>query len=217
MARSKEFRKADYFATPNCFGKDCVDKKGKWKAHFGNDNPLTLELGCGRADLSLAFAARYPERNFLGIDLKPARLWKPAKRMQEEGVKNIAFIYMHLMEIGGFFAENEADEIWITFPDPFPKLRHAKHRMINPPFLALYRNILKKGGKIHFKTDNLDLFHYALEIFVREKNITLLEISFDLHNDAINNEEIGTKTEYERKFMAEGIPIKYVCFSFNDK
>lgn len=217
MSRSKEFRKADYFVTPNCFGKDATYQKGKWKQHFGSENPITLELGCGRADLSLGLAAMFPERNFIGIDLKPARLWKPAKRMMEEGVKNIAFVYMHLMEIGGFFEENEADEIWITFPDPFPKLRHAKHRMINSPFLHLYRNILKKGGKIHFKTDNLDLFHYALEIFVREKNITLLEISFDLHRDSINNAEIGMKTEYERKFMEEGIPIKYVCFTFNDK
>lgn len=217
MSRSKEFRKADYFATPNCFGKEAVVKKGTWKEHFGNENPIYLELGCGRADLSLAFAERFPDRNFIGIDLKPVRLWKPAKRMQEKGVHNISFIYMHLMEIAGFFEENEVDELWITFPDPFPKLRHAKHRMINPPFLNLYRQILKKGGKVHFKTDNLDLFLYALEIFVREKNITFQEISFNLHHDPIRNEETSTKTEYERKFLAEGIPIKYICFTFNDK
>lgn len=216
MARRKEFKKAEYTVLPNCFGREAKDKKGEWARAFGNTNPIILELGCGTADLSYALAQKYPKINYVGIDIKPVRLWKPAKKALAEETSNMLFLYIHLLAINDYFAEDEVEEIWITFPDPFLKKRYAKHRMINPPFLQQYRKILKKGGKIHFKTDNLVLFQYALEVFVREGNIRFHALSFDLHEDTLLSEEVKTETEYERKYRAEGIPINYVCFSFMD-
>ncbi len=217
MARRKQLKKAEFLVFDNCFGVESKHLKGIWRErHFGNQNPLILELGCGTAALSFGLAALYPDKNYVGIDLKPARLWQPAGKALEDGQKNIAFLAAHLLQTDEYFAEGEADELWITFPDPFPKNKQAKHRMINPPFLKIYRKILKKGGKVHFKTDNLDLFHYALEVFVSEKNIRFHALTFDLHHSQVLNEENRIKTTYEERFLSEGTPTKYVCFEFID-
>lgn len=217
VARRKQQKKAEFLVFPNCFGEEAKAMKGKWREiFFGNPGNLILELGCGTAALSFGLAAMFPERNYIGVDLKPARLWKPAGIAIENAKKNIGFLAAHLLNIDDFFEEGEADELWITFPDPFPKNKQAKHRMINPPFLKNYKKILKKGGKVHFKTDNLDLFHYALEVFVAEKNIRFHALSFDLHHSTALNEENKIKTAYEDRFLREGTPTKYVCFEFLD-
>lgn len=214
MARRKELKKSEFKELHNCIGNDAADRKGRWHLVFPTPQPLVLEIGCGTAELSYTLAQQNPDRNYVGIDLKPVRLWKPAKRALEESQQNILFLHIHLLHLCDFFAEGEVSEIWITFPDPFPKNKQAKHRMINPNFLALYRNILQKGGKMHFKTDNLDLFHYALEVFVREGNIKFHHLSFDLHQDAGISDTAKIQTEYEKKFRAEGLKINYVCFEF---
>lgn len=214
--RRKQPKIAEYFQLPKCFYWES-QTKGKWKEIFQNDLPITFELGCGTAELSFGLAKQFSDRNFVGVDLKPARLWQPAKKMQLENISNMAFWCGNLLQITNFVDENEADELWITFPDPFPKRKQSKHRMINPPFLKLYRQILKPKGKVHFKTDNLDLFLYALEVFVAEGNIRFHTLSFDLHSIELAETEVGTKTAYEKKFMAQGIKINYVCFSFTDK
>ncbi|MBX7241478.1 MAG: tRNA (guanosine(46)-N7)-methyltransferase TrmB [Bacteroidia bacterium] len=217
MARRKQLKKAEFLIFDNCFGAESQNLKGIWREkHFQNQNPLILELGCGTAALSFGLATLFPDKNYIGIDLKPARLWKPAGKALEDGQKNIAFLGIHLLKIDEYFAEGEADELWITFPDPFPKNKQAKHRMINPPFLKLYRKILKKGGKVHFKTDNPDLFQYALEVFVSEKNIRFHALTFDLHHSPVLNEENRIKTAYEERFLSEGIATKYVCFEFTE-
>ncbi|MFN0204396.1 MAG: tRNA (guanosine(46)-N7)-methyltransferase TrmB [Bacteroidia bacterium] len=213
MARRKQHKKDEYFELPNCFAKG-ADMVGKWNTFFQNDNPITLELGCGTAALSRGMAERFPDRNFIGIDLKPDRLWKAAKECLAENRSNIGFLHLHLLELAGHFGEGEVSEIWITFPDPFPKAKQAKHRMINPSFLKLYHQILKKDGVIRFKTDNRELFLYALEIFVAEKNIRFHELHFDLHNANITQPEILIQTDYEKKFIEMGLPINYVCLGF---
>jgi tRNA (guanine-N7-)-methyltransferase len=215
MARKKELRKAEFKTFSNCFDQE-DDTRGKWNAHFKNDHPITFELGCGKAAFIYEMAKRYPERNFVGVDLKPARLWKPAGDALREKIHNLAFLCIHLLSVDKYIAKDEADEIWITFPDPFPKNRQAKHRMINPPFLKMYHHLLKPESSLHFKTDNQDLFQYSLEVFVKEQNIHFQKLSFDLHQDPTIGDDTKIITDYERKFMEMGKKINYVQFTFKD-
>ncbi|WNJ20405.1 tRNA (guanosine(46)-N7)-methyltransferase TrmB [Pontibacter sp. G13] len=210
--RKKLFKKAAYQETDRCFVQD-HKMAGKWSEVFGNDHPITMELGCGKADFSYGLAEKYPERNFVGVDLKMDRMWYPARRAEEAGIRNLAFVCTHLLQLGDQADQHEIDEIWITFPDPFPKKRQAKHRMVNENFLRVYHQALKSGGRLHFKSDNRELFLFGLEVFVKA-GLNFHTLTFDLHA----NEEIGpdpkVKTAYERKFMEMGIPINYVVLSF---
>ncbi len=215
MARKKEKRKAAYHELPNCFDKTS-EMKGKWKEHFGNENPIKLELGCGKAEFSLALAEKYAKYNYIGIDLKTDRMWYPAQAAIDKGLSNLAFLWIHLLEIDQYFEKNEVDEIWITFPDPFPKTKQVKHRMINPPFLDNYKEILKPGGRVKFKTDNRDLFHYSLETFVDRGEIEFHELSFDLHQADQLSLDCKIKTTYEKEFLEMGLPINFLSFSFRE-
>lgn len=213
MARRKQFKKAQYESYSNCYHYESPTKD-QWHSIFGNENPITAELGCGHGSFALELARRYPERNFLGVDLKPTRMYRSAKQALEEKITNLAFLHQDLKLIGDSIGENEIDEIWITFPDPFPKNRQAKHRMINPSFLSQYRRILKEGGRFHYKTDNLALFQYSLEVFVREEGLRLKELSFDLHGAEHLPADFKVLTEYEKKFLEMEISINYVELIF---
>ena len=215
MARRKTLKKAQYLEFSNCFTKD-HPHKGKWRNYFGNDYPLIVELGCGKAELSLALAQKYPQKNYLGIDLKMDRMWWASKEATQRDLPNLSFLCINLLEIGEHFDVGEVDEIWITFPDPFPKKRQAKHRMITPAFLKNYQKILKPGGKILYKTDNLPLFQYSLEVFVRQGNLQLHELSFDLHSEEEFPEDWKFETTYEKEFRAMGDPIHFVSMSFRE-
>ncbi len=215
MARRKLTKKAAYQDFPNCFDK-ASSLPGKWNSFFGNANPLYLELGCGHGAFSLEMARRYPERNCLGIDLKMDRMWRSAGAAQAEGLKNLAFLYLHLLELPEHVAPAEASEIWITFPDPFPKKRQAKHRMVNAHFLEIYQKVLRPGGKIHFKTDNLELFQFGLEVFVRHGNVRFHHLTFDLHADETVAPDARILTTYERRFLDMGMKINYAAISFGD-
>lgn len=214
MARKKTQRKSEYQGFPNCIDPSTLSEPGI-KSHFPNpDAPLTLELGCGKAEFSYELSERFPERNYLGVDLKADRLWRPAKEALAAGRTNLAFLCTDLRNIAQYVQENEADEIWITFPDPFPKNRQAKHRMINPNFLVLYEKILRPSGHLFFKTDNLPLFQYALEVFVSQGNIKFHELSFDLHGKNEIADTAKVKTTYEKKFLEMGLSINYINTSF---
>lgn len=214
MARKKNIRKTEYDLLPNCFNsKDQL--AGRWREEFQQPEKLILELGCGKAELSMGLARTYPRYSYVGIDLKPDRMWYPAKTALEEKVPNIRFLYIHLLHLDQFFAEEEVDEMWITFPDPFPKKRQAKHRMINPAFLNLYQKILKLNGYIHFKTDNIELFQYTLELFVSQPDIELDLLSFNLHEDNRIPLDAKIKTTYEKAFLKLGEKINYLKFHFN--
>jgi tRNA (guanine-N7-)-methyltransferase len=211
-------RKLQQFAEFKTFDKTFdfpYDLKGKWKQEvFKNDHPLVLELGCGKGEYTVALAKQYPEKNFLGIDIKSNRMWRGALTAKEQGITNAGFIRMIINNVATIFDEHEVDEIWITFPDPFPKDRHMKHRLTSPNFLSLYKTILKPNGIVNFKTDDTPLFEYSLEV-LKELNITPQEVNWDVHHNEDSHPHLREiRTYYENKFSAQGRTIKYLRFIF---
>ena len=186
--------------------------KGRWSRDvFGNDHALILELGCGKGEYSVGLARNYPQKNFLGLDIKGARIWTGAKTAQIEGLTNVAFLRTRVDFINSFFTGNEVDEIWITFPDPQEKRRRLKKRLPGAHFLNMYRSFLKDGGRIHLKTDNLQLYIDTMEL-VRKNDLPLELYSTDVYNEAWNDEVVSIQTYYEQSFLAEGTKINYVRF-----
>jgi tRNA (guanine-N7-)-methyltransferase len=191
--------------------------KGKWKEdYFKNNNPITLELGCGRGEYTVGLARRFPNRNFIGMDIKGARLWKGAKEALQEKLKNVAFVRNRIDFIETYFTQHEVGEIWIPFPDPYPG--KAQKRLIAPPFIKRYREIAPVGSIIHLKTDNHDLYEYALEQ-VSSNKYKLICCSGDVYSDAdrLGKERFslltGIQTYYENMFLSSGLKIHYAEFS----
>lgn len=186
--------------------------KGRWKKElFGNDRPLVLELGCGKGEYAVGLARLYPEKNFMGIDIKGARIWRGAKTANEEGQDNVAFLRTRIDFINSFFGRDEVDEIWITFPDPQEKKRRRKKRLTGEVFLNYYREFLKDGGFVNLKTDNLELYSYTLKL----AKFNGFEIDWhtdDLDQSGCKDETVNIKTYYEARFRAEGIKIKFIRF-----
>ncbi len=193
---------------------DAFALKGRWREDFfGNDHPLVLELGCGKGDYTVALARRYPGKNFIGIDIKGARMWRGAKTALEEGLKNVAFLRMQIELIEHAFGPGEVDEIWITFPDPQLKFKRAKHRLTHPAFLKKYRRILKPGGPVHLKTDSEFLFGYTQGV-LQGLGYPIHYAHHDIyHNPEAPAEATGIQTFYEQKWLAEGKKITYMRFS----
>jgi len=190
-----------------------ADRKGRWaEAHFGNTNPITLELACGRGEYSLDLARRYPDRNFIGVDVKGARIWKGAKIALGENLHNVAFLRTRIEQIALFFAPEEIEEIWITFPDPFLENGKINRRLTAPNFLAEYRKILKPGGLIHLKTDSPELYEFTLETLAAEPGVRLLYHNDDIYAHPLVLPELETITFYERIHLSERKTIKYVQF-----
>ncbi len=181
--------------------------------YFGNTKPVTLELGCGQADYSINLAKLYPERNFIGIDRKPNRLWNASKNAEDAGLKNVAILISYVETLEDIFKELKAEEIWITFPDPYPFRRSMKKRLTHPNFLNIYKNILTPGGKINLKTDADSLYEYTLEV-VKEENLNLIKETNDLYSSENLSEEETIQTKYEKMHLSEGKKIKLVGFSF---
>lgn len=213
MPRRKTLKKTEVSQFSNCM-EEAAAAGGGWQAFFPFTGAPMLELGCGTARFSMEMARRHPAQKVVAIDAKPARLWRPAKTAIESGMGNILFLNARLERLEGLFGPATAGSIWITFPDPFPKPKQSKHRMINPPFLAQYRRILQPGGLLHFKTDDLPLFHYALEVFVREKDMRFHALQFDLHEGLPAEHDARILTAYEEKFIAQGMKIYYAALSF---
>ena len=190
--------------------------KGNWnKDYFPKPQPITLELACGKAHYTTGLAAVYPERNFIGVDVKGDRLWVGSTIALEQNLTNTAFLRAQIEHLDRFFDGNEVSEIWITFPDPRPKKRDIKKRLTSPRFLELYKSILSPEGIVNFKTDNTMLFEYTLELFAERTDIELLDKTFDLHNSPLNELHHGIETDFERKFLEKGENIKYLRFKFN--
>lgn len=187
--------------------------KGKWnKEFFKNDHPLVLELGCGKGEYSVGLANRYPEKNFVGIDIKGARFWRGAKTAVEEGLHNVAFLRTQIELIEKCFAEGEVDEIWITFPDPQIKYKRTKHRMTNSEFLQRYKKILKKDGVMNLKTDSEFMHGYTLGLLHGQGH----EVIYANHN-VYKNEgapEVVTaiQTFYESQYLEQDKAITYIQF-----
>lgn len=191
------------------------DLHGKWNEKvFGNNHPIVLELGCGKGEYTLGLAKKYPDINFIGVDIKGARIWRGAKTVEETGIKNAAFLRTQIELIDMAFADNEVSEIWITFPDPQIKFRRSKHRLTHPGFLAKYAKFLRPDGCIHLKTDSEFLHGYTHGI-IQEKGFKVEISNHDIYHPDNKNlpdylHEITT--HYENLFLKEGKKITYIKF-----
>jgi len=187
--------------------------KGKWSNEFfKNDKPIVLELGCGKGEYSVGLAQLYPEKNFLGIDIKGARFWRGAKTALEEGMDNVGFMRTQIELIEYAFAKAEISEIWITFPDPQIKYKRTKHRLTNTQFLQRYKNILVEDGVINLKTDSEFMHGYTLGLLHGEGH-EILEANHDVYkNDYSPQEVVGIQTFYENQYLEKGKPITYIKF-----
>lgn len=199
--------------------KEQYHMKGKWnKEHFKNDHPIVLELGCGKGEYSVGLAKHFPEKNFIGVDIKGARMYIGAEEALNSNQSNVAFLRTKIDFIEDCFVPGEVDEIWLTFSDPQPKKENK--RLSSPPFIERYRNILKPGGIVHMKTDSDLLFEYT-EQQIKEQKYECLELTWDLYGELPENIDPKTreifhiKTHYEKLFTAKGSVIKYCKFRIN--
>lgn len=193
--------------------------KGRWhEDFFGNDRPITLELGCGRGEYTVALARRHPDRNYIGVDIKGARMWRGAKTATEEHMPNVGFLRTRIEFIGSFFAPGEVDEIWITFPDPQLKKQRVKKRLTSPQFLAAYAAFLAPGAAINLKTDSRHLHEYTKAV-AECNGLPVAECCSDIYGpDGISDSELTEiRTAYETKFLKQGLPITYLRFSLGDR
>jgi tRNA (guanine-N7-)-methyltransferase len=239
LARWTELGGFDNVIQPNI--DDVVSKdhpvKGSWKKDiFKNENPVVLELGCGKGEYTIGLATRFPDNNYIGIDIKGARIWRGAKTANEKKITNVAFLRTRIEFINSFFSADEIDEIWITFPDPHPGGRNANKRLTSPRFLNKYRLFLKNKGLIHLKTDNTELYNYTKKI-VSYNALEINHITNDLYSEdqdnksstfynksiPVNSSEtkpvsydiLSIETHYEKKFLNDGLKINYLSFKLD--
>lgn len=190
---------------------DTFPGKGKWHQHFNNTNPIVAELGCGKGEYSVGLARMFPEKNFVGIDIKGARIWRGAKTAYHEGLSNVSFVRTRIDFIHAVFDKQEVDEIWLTFPDPQLKKRRVKKRLTSSRFLTKYQKILNPGGYIHLKTDNPVLYSYTKKV-IRENNLPVHTDTADLYRNGPDNETLNIRTFYEERYLAENLSIHYLKF-----
>lgn len=197
-------------------GKPIYDEiKGNWRSkQFGNDYEIVLELACGRGEYTVGLAENIPDKNFIGVDIKGARIWQGSQQAIEKGLDNAAFLRTFILQIENFFEENEVDEIWIIFPDPRPRSRDERRRITSPRYLDIYKRLLKPGGIVHLKTDSNGLFDFTLEV-LGEKGIPVLESTRDLYSSPLLDKHYGIQTYYEKRFLNEGRNINYLEFKFD--
>ncbi len=217
MGKNKLSKFADMATYPNVFQytfgvlkKEGFPLKGKWKSeYFKNNNPIVLELGCGKGEYTVGLAQLFPEKNFIGIDIKGARMWSGAKQALNEKLTNAAFLRTHIELIHHFFVENEVSEIWITFPDP--QMKKINKRLTSIRFMQMYSQILNDDGVIHLKTDSNFLFSYT-QAMIRENNLTVLTDIDNLYESGINDKILNIQTFYEQQWRSRGLNIKYIKF-----
>lgn len=218
----RRFRENDTFAnvfqpTRDELVKATYSQKGQWnKTYFKNNNPLILELGCGKGEYSVALAKKYPNKNFIGIDIKGARFWRGAKTALEENITNVAFLRTQIELIDHAFATGEVDEIWITFPDPQIKYKRTKHRMTNAEFLKRYKQILKPDGIVNLKTDSEFMHGYTLGLLHGAGH----EVLYANHNvykqEGSPDDVTSIQTFYESQYLEVNKPITYIRFKIKN-
>lgn len=213
MPRNHLKRFADLENLPNVFLNLDGARSFDAERFFGNTNPITLELACGKGEYTVELARRFPDRNFIGIERKGNRLWKGARTALDEGLNNAAFFRLDVELIGEAFPANSISEIWITFPDPYPKIRQAKKRMTSQTYLGIYKKILKKGGLIHLKTDSDILVESTFKSLDDENGHVIKRID-DLYAGDWLDEILSIKTRYEKMYLESNSRIKYLCFNF---
>ncbi len=220
---SKQEKFANFNDFKNCFTLyfeqigEGFGLKGKWhKEYFKNNNPIVLELGCGKGEYTVGLAKNNPDKNFIGVDIKGNRIWTGAKDVIDNKLNNVAFIRTRIDFIDHCFDANEVSEIWITFPDPQPQKTRTRKRLTNMMFIDRYRSFLKPGGLVHLKTDSTSFYEYTLEV-IKENNLPLLFATNDLYKNCPKGREelIEIKTHYEKLFTDRGEDIKYCSFNIN--
>jgi tRNA (guanine-N7-)-methyltransferase len=192
------------------------DMPGKWNDFFKNENPITLELACGKGEYTVGLAAIYPDRNFIGVDLKGNRIYAGALEALKNNLHNAAFLRTHIDKIDGYFLSDEVSEIWITFPDPQLRTSRAKKRLTHPRYLRLYQNILKPGGFVHLKTDSPALYYFT-KLVTDLYGINILDSSEDIYARPENPAEMHIKTHYEKLDIAASNKIYYLKLSLPEK
>ncbi|MCK9305587.1 MAG: tRNA (guanosine(46)-N7)-methyltransferase TrmB [Bacteroidales bacterium] len=187
--------------------------KGNWCGnYFKNNNPVIIELGCGRGEYTVEMGRRFPERNFIGIDIKGARIWRGAKSAVEENLANVAFLRCRIEFIESLFGEDEVSEIWITFADP--QINRHNKRLTGTRFLERYRKFLKSSGIVHLKTDSLYLHNYTM-LLALENRLEIIESNLDIYGSGRADELLSIKTKYETQFLTSGSAITYMAFRIN--
>ncbi|CCH01175.1 tRNA (guanine-N(7)-)-methyltransferase [Fibrella aestuarina BUZ 2] len=213
MRRQKMYRFEQNRLAPNVIerGKPLYSTiKGKWHPdYFQNDNPIVLELGCGKGEYTVGLASAYPDKNFIGVDIKGDRIARGSQAALAGDLANVAFLRTDIQYLDEFLAEGEVSEIWITFPDPQPRDKQEKHRLTYKTFLAKYATLLQPGGVLHLKTDNTPFYEYSLES-LPANGFTILEATDNLYESPLNNLHLGIKTKYEAMFFEKGFSIKYL-------
>ena len=230
MGRLNKLQKfAEIFSYPNVFENfhyekvnllddngDPLDMKGQWNQYFfKNNNPITLELACGRGEYTLALAEKYPDRNFIGVDIKGARIWRGATNALNQKLTNVAFLRVRIEIIEKFFEKNEVAEIWITFPDPFLRPSKSNRRLTSPTFLNAYKKILVDNGWVHLKTDDPTLYDFSLETIEADNDYIIDYQSNDVYAKPLEIDELAFKTYYEKMHLKKGRKIKYIKFKYN--
>jgi tRNA (guanine-N7-)-methyltransferase len=218
MSRKKLVRFAQNEVNPNVVqaGKPIFDQiKGQWNTlQFANDQPLVVELACGRGEFTLGLGRQYPNQNFIGVDIKGSRIWKGSSSATAEGIHTVAFLRTQIQQLQDFFAPGEISELWITFPDPFPRDGDEKRRLTSPKFLEMYKQLVKTGGLIHFKTDNTGLYEYTDLVLKDRPDCQIHYNTADFYESELRDAHHGIKTRYEKIFSDKGEKIKYIQFSF---
>ncbi len=192
--------------------------QGRWNEDFfHNDNPIVLELGCGKGEYTVGLARMHPEVNYIGVDIKGARIWRGLKQSNEEKMGNVAFIRARIDQIEHFFGPNEVNEIWVTFPDPHPGEgeRNARHRLTSPEFLQRYRKIVRPDGLLNLKTDSPIMYDFTLHNVIEPQGLKLLYATNDLYADKADMEVKRIRTFYEQMWLDQGLTIKYLRFYIN--
>lgn len=214
MTRKKLLRYAELATFSNVLYEP-KNMQGRWREDvFHNTAPIILELGCGKGDYTINLAKLSQEKNFIGVDIKGARLWRGAKSAMEASLENVRFLQIYIDHILEYFYEGEVDEIWITFPDPYPLAGNIKKRLTSPKFQNFYKKILRPGGKIHLKTDDRALYAYTKEV-IAEIGKTLIADDEDIYEDGEPQGELIIQTYYEKKHLLVGRTISHLCWTLS--
>jgi tRNA (guanine-N7-)-methyltransferase len=212
MSRKKLKRLKNVNALPNVFSFEDENVEKRIHDYFGNNKSYTLEIGCGHGDYTIELAQLYPERNFIGVDYKGARIYAAAEKANELKLKNAVFLVTGAEKLSSILGKDKVEEIFIPFPDPHNP-RNSFKRLIAKDFFSIYKNIVAKNAKGHLKTDNEDLFNYALSVLKKE-NCIIHHASSNLYSEGGLNHYQTIKTKYEKQYLEDGKEIKYICFGF---
>jgi len=222
MGKNKQQRYREVEEFPNVFlytdyTEGSEKPRGKWHSDiFKNVNPIIAELACGKGDYTLQLSDKYPDKNYIGIDIKGDRIWKGAKKALKDGRDNVRFLRIYIDHLDEYFEFGEISEIWITFPDPYPKKGDISKRLTSPKFLNIYSRVLKPGGLIHLKTDSDLLFEFTLETIDNNK-CEFVNSSNDIYSEKSVDNDLMIKTYYEKKHLENRKTIKYVAFRLPEK